>query len=205
MAQAFCAAVAPGPGAGVAVRGGRLARTGPAAVGGSPAAAEADPRPAVGRLGRHGGLVAKKWIGIANRYPAMSEEEQARVQRRMKKWAVLTPDERRKARDQYRKLQNISPDQREQLRDKWQEYANLPDEEKKRLKESAAARAKGKAATSKSGRGRGHVQTGRSRQPRRSDRNAGTVGAAHQASPAAPVLQPEAAPLNPDRPSELRP
>src|SRR5512143_3799945 len=62
-----------------------------------------------------GDVSRKKWLGIAHRYPAMSEEEQARVQRRMKKWAVLSPDERRKARDQYRKLQNISPDQREQL------------------------------------------------------------------------------------------
>ena len=39
----------------------------------------------------------KKWVTIANRYPKMKPDEQARLQRRMQAWAALTPAERRVA------------------------------------------------------------------------------------------------------------
>lgn len=79
----------------------------------------------------------KKWIGIAQRYPAMNPEEQARVQRRMKEWVVLSPDERKLAREKYKKLQQATPEHKEALKQKWQEYKELPDEEKQRLKAQA--------------------------------------------------------------------
>ena len=37
----------------------------------------------------------RKWIGIAKRYPTMKAEEQERVQRRMQRWAALSPEQRR--------------------------------------------------------------------------------------------------------------
>jgi hypothetical protein len=76
--------------------------------------------------------------GIARRYPAMTADEQARVQRRMKDWAVLSADERKTAREKYKALQKVSPEQKESLVQKWQEYRQLPEEEKQRLREEAA-------------------------------------------------------------------
>lgn len=73
----------------------------------------------------------KNWLGIANRYPRMSVEEQRRVQARIREWAELTPDQRRKARERYRSLQNVPPKQREALKHKWEEKANLPDKDPK--------------------------------------------------------------------------
>ena len=72
-----------------------------------------------------------KWLGIAKRYPAMKSEEQARVQRRMQRWAKLTPGERDRAREQYRSLAKIAPDRREELRRYWAEYQALPPHEKR--------------------------------------------------------------------------
>ena len=76
----------------------------------------------------------KKWIGIAQRYPALNPEEQARVQRRMKDWVVLSPDERKLAREKYKKLKQASPEHKEAVKQKWEEYKELPEEEKLRLK-----------------------------------------------------------------------
>ena len=69
----------------------------------------------------------KKWLGIAKRYPAMSAEEQQRIQRRMKDWANLSPEERKQAREQYKTLQKVPPEKRQAVNQKWQEYKNLPD------------------------------------------------------------------------------
>src|SRR5207253_6330090 len=78
-----------------------------------------------------------KWLVIARRYPAMTSEEQQRVQTRMRDWASLTPDQRRQAREQYKNLQKIPPEKRDALIQKWQEYDSLPGEEKQRLNEIA--------------------------------------------------------------------
>jgi hypothetical protein len=82
----------------------------------------------------------KKWLGIADRYHAMSPDEQERVQRRMKDWAKLAPEERKQARDKYKTLQKVPADQRESLRQNWEDYKALPDEEKKRLQNQAVRR-----------------------------------------------------------------
>jgi hypothetical protein len=74
-----------------------------------------------------------KWLGIANRYPAMSPVEQKRVQDRMAAWVKLTPDQRRNAREQYRKIGKLPPAKREVVSQQWEEYQQLPPEVKKNL------------------------------------------------------------------------
>lgn len=95
------------------------------------------------------GFRRKKWIGIAKRYPSMSVDEQARVQRRMIEWAKLTPDERKRARDKYLALQKAAPEQKESVKLKWQEYKELPESERSRLKAEAAAKPTPRPAPSK--------------------------------------------------------
>lgn len=82
----------------------------------------------------------KKWLGIAERYPSMKAEEQARIQRRMVDWVKLSPEERKLAREKFKNLQKSPPEQKESIKQKWQEYKELPDEEKQRLQAEAAAR-----------------------------------------------------------------
>lgn len=92
----------------------------------------------------------KKWLGIAQRYPAMSAEEQQRVQHRMKAWANLTPEQRKQAREKYKTLQKVPPEQRQAVNQKWQEYKNLPDAEKARLNQKASRKPQPKSGAGKS-------------------------------------------------------
>lgn len=71
-----------------------------------------------------------KWIGIADRYPRLTPEEQARIRARMRDWAKLRPEQRDRARDQYRTLRNIPLDRRESLQEQWQRYQSIPPEER---------------------------------------------------------------------------
>ncbi|MBL8472429.1 MAG: DUF3106 domain-containing protein [Rhodocyclaceae bacterium] len=84
-------------------------------------------------------LRKRKWLGIADRFLAMTQDEQDRVQSRMREWAKLTPEERRKARERYRNWQKKPASERYALKQKWSEYAVLPDEEKRRLAAEAKA------------------------------------------------------------------
>jgi len=84
----------------------------------------------------------KKWIGIAQRYPAMTPAEQASMQRNMREWARLAPEERKIAREKYKSLQKIPPDKRQTVRQKWAEYSTLTDEEKDRFRKQAPVRPK---------------------------------------------------------------
>lgn len=95
------------------------------------------------------GFRRKKWLGIAQRYPSLSVEEQARMQRRMTDWAKLTPDERKRARDKYKSLQQATPEKKESVKLKWQEYKELPESEKSRLKAEAAQKPTPRPAPSK--------------------------------------------------------
>jgi hypothetical protein len=81
----------------------------------------------------------KKWLGIAERYPAMKSEEQSRVQRRMVEWVRLSPEERKLAREKYKNLSKAPPEHKESIMQKWQEYKDLPEEQKQRLQAEAAA------------------------------------------------------------------
>jgi hypothetical protein len=79
----------------------------------------------------------KKWLGIANRFPDMTAEEQASILRNIRQWARLAPEERKIAREKYKSLKRITPDERRLVRQKWEEYAALTDEEKERLRKKA--------------------------------------------------------------------
>jgi hypothetical protein len=76
----------------------------------------------------------KKWLGIAERYPKLSKEEQTRVQQRMQEWAALTPAQRNKARDSYKEFNQLTPEKKQAFKQKWEAYSNLSEEEKKQVK-----------------------------------------------------------------------
>ena len=79
----------------------------------------------------------KKWLGIAQRYPAMSPVEQASMQRNMREWVRLAPEERKIAREKYKTLRKFAPEERQVVKQKWEEYSTLTDEEKERLRKKA--------------------------------------------------------------------
>lgn len=64
----------------------------------------------------------RKWIGLANRYPKMAQLEQERVQKRMQRWANLSPEQRARARENYRRMAKASAEKRRRLRQQWAEY-----------------------------------------------------------------------------------
>lgn len=78
----------------------------------------------------------KKWLGIAERYPAMKQDDQQRMQDRMREWAGLSPLERSKVRDTYKDFKQLPAEQKQVVKQKWQAYSNLPPEERQRLRES---------------------------------------------------------------------
>jgi hypothetical protein len=84
----------------------------------------------------------RKWIGIAQRYPKLTADEQARLQRRMQDWAALSPDARRAARERYRDVEQLPADERQALIEKWEQY-------KQSREEAAAAEAAAKEAAAK--------------------------------------------------------
>jgi len=78
----------------------------------------------------------KKWLGIAERYPSMKQDEQRRVQNRMREWASLTPEQRNKVRDSYKDFNQLPAEQKQVVKQKWEAYSNLPEEEKQRIRSS---------------------------------------------------------------------
>ena len=72
----------------------------------------------------------KKWVEIADRYPRMQPDEQARSRQRMREYARLTPEQRRTARDTFTRVRAMNADQRADLLRKYQE---LPPERKQAL------------------------------------------------------------------------
>jgi hypothetical protein len=64
----------------------------------------------------------RNWVGIANRYPKMAQVEQERVQKRMQRWANLSPEQRARARENYRRMAKASAEKRRRLRQQWAEY-----------------------------------------------------------------------------------
>lgn len=78
----------------------------------------------------------KKWLGIADRYPSMKQDEQHRMQERMREWANLTPDQRAKVRSSYKDFNQLPPEQKQLVKQKWEAYTNLPPEQQQRLREA---------------------------------------------------------------------
>jgi hypothetical protein len=76
----------------------------------------------------------QKWLQIADRYPSLPPQEQARIAERMIEWARLTPAQRGEMRLRYQESQQV-PDRSA----KWQEYQNLPPESRQQFADRAAA------------------------------------------------------------------
>lgn len=79
----------------------------------------------------------RKWLGIVERYPAMTADQQSRMQERMREWATLTPEQRAKVRDTYKDFTQLPAEQKRVVREKWEAYSNLPSDEKQRLRETS--------------------------------------------------------------------
>lgn len=80
-------------------------------------------------------IARKKWLGIAERYPAMKPDEQQRMQERMREWSSLTPEQRAKVRTTYKDFNQLPPAQKQLVKQKWEAYSSLPTEEKQRVRE----------------------------------------------------------------------
>jgi len=91
--------------------------------------------PLAGEWDKMDNVRRKKWLGIAERYPAMKPEEQRRVQDRMREWATLTPEQRAKIRDTYKEFNQLPSEQKQAVKQKWEAYSNLPHEEKQRVRQ----------------------------------------------------------------------
>ena len=52
----------------------------------------------------------------------MAQVEQERVQKRMQRWANLSPEQRARARENYRRMAKASAEKRRRLRQQWAEY-----------------------------------------------------------------------------------
>lgn len=79
----------------------------------------------------------KKWLGIADRYPAMKPDEKQRMQDRMREWASLSPAERNKVRDTYKDFNQLPNEQKQVVKQKWEAYSNLSPEERQRIRETS--------------------------------------------------------------------
>jgi len=75
-------------------------------------------------------LNRRKWQRIADRYPSLKPEEQARLQERMAEWVSMTPQERRVARENYQITRTLPPEKKAEA---WDRYQQLPEEQKKKL------------------------------------------------------------------------
>jgi hypothetical protein len=91
--------------------------------------------PLAGEWDKMENIRRKKWLGIAERYPTMSQDEQRRMQERMREWAGLTPEQRAKARDIYKDFNQLPTEQKQAVKQKWEAYSNLPPEEKQRVRQ----------------------------------------------------------------------
>ncbi len=86
----------------------------------------------------------KKWIQIANLYPKMSGQDQARLQSRMKSWSNLSQRDRRHARENYLVSLKFPADKKAEA---WSAYQKLSDEEKKKLAKAEESKKKPTAAS----------------------------------------------------------
>jgi hypothetical protein len=78
-----------------------------------------------------------KWLAVSNKYPAMSPEQQKRLQENIHAWAKLTPEQHRIARESYARAKKLNLEQKTA---QWQQYQQLPEEQKRKLAAVAAAK-----------------------------------------------------------------
>ncbi len=86
----------------------------------------------------------KKWVQIANLYPKMSEQDQARLQSRMTSWSNLSQRDRRIARENYLASLKFPAEKKAEA---WSAYQKLSDEEKKKLAQAEDQKKKPTAAS----------------------------------------------------------
>lgn len=75
----------------------------------------------------------RQWIALADRFPKLSAEQQARAQERIQEWAALTSEQRRLARSNYRLARQLGSDARS---GQVQQYDTLTDEQKQVLRQA---------------------------------------------------------------------
>lgn len=92
--------------------------------------------PLAGEWDKMDNVRRKKWLGIAERYPAMTPDEQRRTQDRMREWASLTSEQRAKVRDSYKEFNQLPAEQKQAVKQKWDAYSSLPPEERQRVRET---------------------------------------------------------------------
>ena len=103
--------------------------------------------PLVGDWDQMENIRRKKWLGIAERFPKMTPDEQARVQQRMREWAALTPAQRAKVRDSYKEFNQLDPEKKLAVKKKWEAYSNLTEEEKVRARQPKQPASEAAAST----------------------------------------------------------
>ena len=82
-------------------------------------------------------LPKKKWVDIANRFHALTPDEQQRVHERMREWIKLTPAQRTLARENYTRAKKIGGATRSE---QWKQYQQLPEDQKRKLAAQEAAK-----------------------------------------------------------------
>jgi len=92
-------------------------------------------------------LRKRKWLEIAERYPGMPPQDQARLQTRMAEWAKMTPLERGQVRLNFQEAKQVPVQDRQAS---WEAYQALPPEQRRELADRAAPAA---ASASRPGQG----------------------------------------------------
>jgi hypothetical protein len=83
-----------------------------------------------------------KWLVISKNFAKLPPEEQARVHRRMSRWATLSQKERDRARQNYTEIKGLTPGQKAA---EWEAYKALSAEEKRKLAAQAPRKPAGAA------------------------------------------------------------
>jgi hypothetical protein len=78
----------------------------------------------------------QKWLELAVRFPQMSGDEQARVQRRMTEWARMSPEQRGQARQNYQQARQLPLEERQS---RWEAYRSLSPERRRELAAQAGS------------------------------------------------------------------
>ncbi len=79
----------------------------------------------------------QKWRDIAERFPAMTPDQQARTTSRMAEWAAMSPAQRNAARLQFEQVRQLPASERQA---RWDAYQSLPTEQREALVKQAETR-----------------------------------------------------------------
>jgi hypothetical protein len=101
-------------------------------------------QPLASHWDRLGEVRKRKWLVISKNFQTLPAEEQAKIHRRMSKWATLTQQERIEARQNFKEIKVLTPEQKAV---QWEAYQALSADEKRKL--AAQARRTAGVATVK--------------------------------------------------------